>query len=59
MSLLKNSEGQAEHLLGLVTRHSLREAKHRARILLMEDNAVNRTWLCGYLRNEVTLFRLR
>ena len=27
----------------LVTRHSLREAKHRARILLVEDNAVNRT----------------
>ena len=39
------------HMLGsarektpaLVTRHSLREAKHRARILLAEDNAVNRT----------------
>ena len=27
----------------LVTRHTLREAKHRARILLVEDNAVNRT----------------
>jgi PAS domain S-box-containing protein len=28
---------------GLVTRHSLKEAKKRARILLAEDNAVNRT----------------
>jgi len=29
--------------VGLVTRHSLKEAKKRARILLAEDNAVNRT----------------
>ena len=59
MSLLKKSEGQAEHLLGLVARRSLREAKHRARILLVEDYAVNRKRLCGYLRNEATLSRLR
>ena len=38
--LQKTPQQQAE---SLVTRHSLREAKKRQRILLAEDNAVNRT----------------
>jgi two-component system, sensor histidine kinase and response regulator len=37
------SGGGKEETASLVTRHTLREAKKRARILLAEDNAVNRT----------------
>jgi two-component system sensor histidine kinase/response regulator len=37
------SGGAKDETASLVTRHTLREAKKRARILLTEDNAVNRT----------------
>ncbi|HZM69990.1 MAG TPA: response regulator [Candidatus Cryosericum sp.] len=52
MSVLGSSAQPADARQPLVTRHSLREERRRLRVLLVEDNAVNRRVASGLLEKR-------